>query len=123
MDKDEEKLRKELVLKEELLLENATRSNADRIRELIGGNCIEIIENGKQYAYKPGELFGDVSGVLYIDSNTISMMELSTACRLLLYTAARVNKNTRTKYACSSIWKNDEGTWKLVFHQRTACSE
>jgi hypothetical protein len=123
MGTEEEKVKKELILKEEQLLENNIRNDAKKIAELVDEKCIEIAETGKQSNYRSGSLFGNVEGVLYIDSSSVQLVELSENCKLLLYIAAQVKKNVRMKSSCSSIWKKNDGQWKVVFHQRTKCSE
>jgi len=120
---EEDRIRKELVSKEEQLLKNSVRNDAAKIAELVDDNCIEFTASGKQSNYKPGELFGNVDGELYIVSDSAKLIHLSENCRLLLYVAAKVNKNTRVKSIHSSIWKKVNGRWKMVFHQGTNCSE
>lgn len=123
MGLEENRIRKELILKEEQLLENDIRNDASRIAELITDNCIELTASGKQLHYRHGELFGSVDGVSYIDSNTVKLVDLSEDCKLVVYIAAKVNKNTRMKSNNSSVWKKTDGKWMMVFHQVTNCSE
>jgi hypothetical protein len=120
---EDERTRKELIFNEEQLLKNSIRNDAGKIAELLEDNCTEFTASGKQNRYRPGELFGNVDGESYIDSNTVRLVDLSENCKLLLYVAAKVNKNTRMKSNCSSIWKKIDGKWKMVFHQGTNCSE
>ena len=123
METEDERTRKDLVLKEEQLLENDTRNDADKIARMIDKDCLEFTASGKQYNYRPGELFGVRDGVSYIDSKTIRFIDLSGDCKLMLYTAVKVNKNIRNKSVCSSVWKKKENDWKILFHQETACAE
>ena len=123
MGTEADKIRKELILKEEQLLKNSIRNDAGKIAELIDDTCIEFTASGRQNVYRPGELFGSVDGESYIDSDSIHLIDLSEDCKLLLYVAAKVNKNTRLKSNHSSIWKKNNGTWKMVFHQGTSRSE
>lgn len=116
---DDERIRKELILKEEQLLENTIRNDASKIEELIDNNSIEFTASGKQHNYRTGELFGNVDGVLYIDSNTVKMVDLADNCKLLVYVATKVTKNIRVKSNCSSVWKKTNDKWKIVFHQAT----
>lgn len=123
MATETDRIRKELILKEEQLLKNSIRNDAGKIAELIDDNCIEFTASGRQNVYRPGELFGSVDGESYIDSDSVRLVDLSEDCKLLLYVAAKVNKNTRLKSNHSSIWKKSDGTWKMVFHQGTNRSE
>jgi hypothetical protein len=123
MGNENGRIQKELISKEELLLENDFRNNAGSITELIDADCIAISASGKQSQYKPGELFGTVDGVQYIDSNTVRLIDLAENCKLLLYVVVKVIKNNRIKSNCSSIWKKIDDKWKIVFHQETNCLE
>jgi len=121
MGNEEKRIIKELIQKEEQLLENTIRNDAKEIAQLVDDNCIEFTESGEQHSHRPGEKLGTLDGVLYIDDTSARLIDLAEDCRLLLYVATRVKKNTRTKSNCSSIWKKINGQWKVVFHQRTAC--
>jgi hypothetical protein len=123
MGTEEDKIRKELVAKEEQLLKNSIRNDPSKIAELIEESYVEFTAAGKQINYRPGELFGTVEGELYIDSSSVKMVDLSEDCKLLLYVAAKVNKNTRIKSNHSSIWRRTDRKWKIVFHQATSSSE
>jgi hypothetical protein len=123
MVNEEDRIRKELTSKEEQLLKNSIRNDAGKIAELIDDNCIEFTASGEQSKYKSGDLFGNVDGELYIISGSVKLIDLSEDCKLLLYVAAKVIKNTRVKSNRSSIWKKINGKWKIVFHQGTNCSE
>jgi hypothetical protein len=120
---EEDRIKKELLAKEEQLLENAVRNDAAKIADLIDGSCLFYTASGKPQTYRPGEIFVNLDGVLYIDSNSVRYVDLSENCKLLVYIAAKVNKNTRTKSNHSSIWKKNDGKWKMVFHQMTNCSD
>lgn len=118
---EEDRLRKELVAKEELLLDNAVRNDAGKIAELLDANFVEFTSSGAQYRYSPGATFGDIDGISYVDCDTVRMLDISDNCKLLLYVNSRVCKNARIKSNRSSVWKKIDGKWKLVFHQGTAC--
>ena len=121
MKSEEEKLKGTFILKEELLLKNDTRNDAKKISEIVDETCFEISESGQIFSYQPGQTFGDIDGVLYIDDSTVKLINLSEECKLLVYSATRVKKNSRMKSACSTIWKKTKGKWKIFFHQRTNC--
>lgn len=123
MKNEEDRIKSELILKEEQLLENDIRNDGSSITELIEDKCIEISASGKQRIYKSGELFGNVDGELYIVSNSVRLINISDDCKLLLYIVEKVNKNKRLKSNRSSIWKKTDGKWKMIFHQGTDCSE
>ncbi len=122
MDNEKERIIKELISKEEQLLDNNIRNDAGKIAEIIDDSSIEINESGKLHNYRRGELFGNVDGQSYIDSNTVKLIDISDDCKLLLYISVKVNKNARMKSSNSSIWKRADNQWKIVFHQVTNCS-
>jgi hypothetical protein len=119
----DERLKKDLILKEELLLDNIVRIDAKKISELIDASYTEFTEIGTQAKWRPGDPFEVQNGVLYIDSSTVKLVDLSDDCKLLLFVSAKVNKNSRQKANCSSVWRKNDGKWKLAFHQRTNCCE
>ena len=119
MATEKDKLKRELMLKEERLLENATRTDTLKLDEILGPGCIAQLEDGRRVDYAPGSLFDVVEGALYIESDAIDLVDLAEDCKLLVYVAAKVNKNKRSKYRCGSVWKKADGTWKIAFHQRT----
>lgn len=114
---------KELISKEEHLLENDVRNQAARLAEMIDDNCLEFSTSGKQNLYRSGAIFEMNDGVSYIDSNTVKFIDLADNCKLLLYVAVKVNKNVRMKSNRSSVWKKIGSSWKIVFHQGTNCTE
>lgn len=120
---DEARLLKELIRSEERLLENSVRNDPVKIGALVDERCLFVASTGACGALGPGKPFDSLQGVSYIDSNTVELLELSDECRLLVYVAATVNKNTRAKSRCSSVWKRDSGEWKIVFHQETTIQE
>jgi hypothetical protein len=123
MENEAERTQAELILKEESLLENSTRNTPRQIAELLDDNCVEFEASGKRRVYRRGERLENADGVLYIDSASVSSINLSENCVLLLYVGVKVNKNIRTKSNCSSVWKRSEGQWKMAFHQGTPIPE
>jgi hypothetical protein len=123
MGKASDRIKNELIACEERLYDNAVRSNPLKIAEILDLGCIEILLNGKQNAYKPGEVFMKLEGVHYIDSDNAKLIDLADDCKLLSYIGSQVVKNVRTKSNRCSIWKKIDGTWKIVFHQGTPLTE
>ncbi len=105
------------------MLENAIRNDPVKIADFVENGCVEIPASGGERQYKTGEVFENVDGELYILSNSVKLIDLSEDCKLLLYVAGKVSKNSRIKSNRSSIWKNIGGQWKVIFHQGTNCAE
>jgi len=123
VEQADDRLKRELILKEEALLENSVRNDARRIAALIQEGCIEISSSGRQRIYQTGELFENLEGELYIVSNSVRLMSLGEDCKLLQYSAGMVTKNSRVKSIRSSIWQRIDGQWKMRFHQGTNCTD
>ncbi|ORC36938.1 hypothetical protein B4O97_04755 [Marispirochaeta aestuarii] len=114
--------KKELIAREELLLNKGIRNDREQINRIVEENCIEIDEHGrKAYSSKAG--LEKLDGVFYISDTASEMIMLSEDTALLLYEAVKTKNNSRTKANCSSIWKSTNGEWKVIFHQRTNLRE
>jgi hypothetical protein len=109
----------ELIANEEQLLRNDIRNDAEKIKELIDDNCLEILSSGNQRVFKSGETRGTSDGELYIIGDTATLIDLADDCKILVYSAGKVNNNKRLKSIRSSVWKKTDSKWKMVFHQGT----
>ncbi len=109
---------KQLFEYEEMLLMNDHRNNPDFIKKVISEDCVEIDESGMSN-YKKGMKLEPIKGVLYITDNSFESKFLSDENLLITYEAVQVRKNIRIKANCSSIWRNENNAWKVIFHQRT----
>lgn len=114
----DEDLKRRLIEKEELLLDNGKRRDRKLVKSLVAEGCMEIDGRGRKRYSASGEL-ETVDGVLYITEDSSELRSLSADTVLMVYEAVQVRKNTRTKANCSSLWNNVDGEWKLVFSQRT----
>ena len=114
----DENLKRRLIEKEELLLDNGKRSDRKLVRSIVADGCMEIDGKGRK-SYKASNDLDAVDGVLYITEDSSELRAVSEDTVLMVYEAVQVRKNTRTKANCSSLWNNADGEWKLVFSQRT----
>lgn len=119
MELSEKRMKEEILYNEEKLLNNDFRENAEVLKDLIENNYIEINETGVQNRFQPGQTFEKIDGVIYITNDESQLIDLSANCKLLIYGAVKVKKNTRTMINCSSIWKRKNDNWKVIFQQRT----
>lgn len=119
MDSIEEHL---LQLENELL-KSETRKSSQRISELLANDFVEFCSNGSEYHYKNGDVFQaqDDDNVLCWEILDFKIKELSIDCILAKYKVIKHNEVDRNKkYSLrSSIWKNYNGKWKILFHQGT----
>ena len=119
---EENRIMMELISKEEQLLENDIRNDAQRLAEILDDRYVEFTPSGERNRHRAGGPLEMTSGVSYIDSKNVSLIDLAEDCKILLYVAVKVSKNVRIKSNCSSVWKKTGGNWKIVFHQGTACA-
>lgn len=105
-------------LEEQLLLDEV-RTSANILEKIIDPNFFEIGSSGKIYRYKSGDTFLPVNGKCYI--NNFSIRELAYSVILVTYefhmVASKISKSKCTLR--SSIWKQNEFGWKIIFHQST----
>jgi len=123
MASEQDRLKKELLAREESLMRNDTRNDPDKVAGLIDDHCVEVTVAGKQRDYRRGDSFESVDGELYIDDSTVRMIDISDDAKLLLYVGAKVKKNLRLKSSFCSIWKSIDGEWKMIFHQGTSIAD
>lgn len=109
-----------IVENEILLTEDEIRNDANEISNLLSTDFIEYTSSGKIYHYTVGDVFGSNDGKIVIDRESIKCTKLSEDVFLLLYIAVKSSNNDNSiRSNRSSIWKNVEGKWKIVFHQGT----
>ena len=80
---DEARLLKELIRREERLLENSVRNDPAKIGALVDARCLFVSASGARGVLEPGEPFDSLQGVSYIDSNAVELLELSEECRIV----------------------------------------
>ncbi len=108
------------------LLKDEVRQSSERINEILDDGFIEFCSSGEIYNYKRGDVF-------HLDVNSSSMIseikdfaikELSEGVILATYEFIRHDElREDRKYSLrSSIWKNLDGMWRMMFHQGTFTS-
>jgi hypothetical protein len=107
----------EIIIKNELkLLDRKIRNNENELTKLISKEFVEYGSSGKIYSYTEA-----ISGLLIetkeIEYKIIEMnvKKLSDKIYLLLY----IMEINNIIFNRSSIWKKDNGEWKIIFHQGT----
>lgn len=113
-------LLRELVLKEELLLDDPVRTDEDRIRQLLHDDFVELTSSGRTYHHEPGATFSPIAGKVRIESGSARLIELSEDAKLLLYETITDNdQGGKVRTNRSSVWTLRDGAWRLAFHQGT----
>ncbi len=113
------KLQETLVEKEKELLLSETRYSATRLRELLSENFIEIGQSGNVFGLN--EVLDSLpkengwSAKIY----DIEFRVITEDITQIFYTAIIYDSedNNSTYSKRSSIWKNESGVWKMIFHQ------
>jgi len=99
---------------ESKLLEEKTRNDSNELKKIISKDFIEYGSSGKIYNYD------DTVNFLSTKSNEYKMIEIKTqqlSDDVVLSTFVAEKNSIKTLR--SSIWKNENGTWKIIFHQGT----
>lgn len=120
-------LKEEIYNLENELLKSEVRKSHEKIAELLCDDFIEYCSKGEIYNYKKGDIFQDENDNKELNCQIVdfNIKELSSNTVLALYKVIKHNySNEKNKYSIrSSIWKNQNGKWKMFFHQGTLCDK
>jgi hypothetical protein len=110
-----------MVIEMELkLLDKDIRNNKNELNKYISKEFIEYGSSGKIYTYDD-TLCLSSNDEEQIDYKILKMDAkiLSENIILLLYIIEISNDNKKIITNRSSIWKKDNNSWKIIFHQGT----
>lgn len=110
---------------ERRLLDPETRRSPAEVSPLLSDDFLEIAANGQVY---------DKAQIIEVLQNTPTphtdlsdfkskLLSPDIALVTFLYTRGATTERPAAKSIRSSIWKNTEGAWKMVFHQGTLCRD
>ncbi len=106
---------------EERLVNPTTRCSSDELNLLIADDFLEYGSSGKIYNKKQV-----ISSLVKEEAKNISISDfkikfLSPEVALLTYKTVIKNNFNKEKSASlrSSIWKNTDESWRIIFHQGT----
>ncbi|MBT2640390.1 DUF4440 domain-containing protein [Bacillus sp. ISL-39] len=101
---------------EEKLLTSEVRSSKTELKRLLADEFFEFGSSGR--VLHKDENFKD--GGIGMIKATISNFDIHTLSEnIVLATYRTFNEQTKQHALRSSIWKLNEGIWKMVFHQGT----
>ncbi|WP_396654871.1 DUF4440 domain-containing protein [Mesobacillus jeotgali] len=100
---------------EEKLLTTEVRSSKTELKKLLADEFFEFGSSGR-VLYKDEDFEGGI-GVLKVTLSDFDLHPLSD--NIVLSTYRTFNEETNQHALRSSIWKLNEGVWKMVFHQGT----
>lgn len=106
----------ELLELERALMQPAVRRSAERLRAIIREDFFEIGASGRTYT------LADLVALLAIEPDGPAAMISEFAARLLSPDIALVTYRTQLGNSArlrSSIWRREQGAWRLQFHQGT----
>ena len=100
---------------EEKLLTTEVRSSRTELKKLLADEFFEFGSSGR-VLYKDEDFEGGI-GIIKITLSDFDIHPLSD--HIVLATYRTFNEETNQHALRSSIWKLNEGVWKMVFHQGT----
>lgn len=100
---------------EEKLLTAEVRSSKTELKKLLADEFFEFGSSGR-VLYKDEDFEGGI-GIIKITLSDFDLHPLSD--HIVLATYRTFNEETNQHALRSSIWKLNEGVWKMVFHQGT----
>ena len=102
------------------LLTNTTRKNADRVASLLADSFREYGSSGR--VYSKGEIISTLQeeSAVSISLSDFAMLHLSEGVALVTYRSQKHHPDRHPSLALrSSIWTQNDGEWKMMFHQGT----
>lgn len=100
---------------EEKLLTPEVRSSKTELKKLLADEFFEFGSSGR-VLYKDEDFEGGI-GIIKVTLSDFDIHPLSE--NIVLATYRTFNEQTNQHALRSSIWKQNEGVWKMVFHQGT----
>jgi hypothetical protein len=100
---------------EEKLLTPEVRSSKTELKKLLADEFFEFGSSGR-VLYKEEDFEGGI-GIIKVTLSGFDIHPLSE--NIVLATYQTFNEETNHHALRSSIWKLNEGVWKMVFHQGT----
>jgi len=104
------------------LLQPGVRKSKKRLNELIADNFLEIGASGKQYNKKDTIDNLLEENEIKFSINNFNTVEIASDTVLATYEVEKENlgSNKKNYSTRTSIWKNIDGNWQIIFHQGTS---
>ena len=120
----ESPLRSEIRRLEEALLRPEIRTSSAELSRLLGEDFIEFGSSGRVYGRAQVIEALQAASSDRITLESFRLQELGEHAVLARYVAVRHDGSglELTRSLRSSIWKREEGQWRIVFHQGTIAS-
>lgn len=118
-----ESIKKQIFQLENDLLKSDVRKSAEKINEILSKDFVEFSSSGSEYHYKRGDVFQAEEDERILDWEILNfeIKKLSEDCVLATYNVIKHDESDlRKRYSLrSSVWKEENGKWKMSFHQGT----
>lgn len=116
-----EKLEEIIFQLENRLQRPDVRKSVEQLEELIADDLIEVGSSGQVYAKKDVLKNLPASPEIKFTMTDFKIIKLSPTIVQSLFKTKKVNQETNqtTRSLRSSIWRNENGQWKMIFHQGT----
>ena len=115
----------QLLIELETSLHSETvRKSKDKLSELLHGEFIEIGASGK--VYDKNHIIESLpkESALKLRATDFKLRELSPEIQQLTYNLESSTGGNSTRYTLrSSLWKNNNDKWQIIFHQGAALSK
>lgn len=114
-------IEEELIIKEKELLLPETRHSIKKLKELISKEFIEIGSSGRKFGFNEvlEELPNEQNFRVEISDIEFRMIDDDVAQIFYIAKIVCGTENTGNYSRRNSIWRNNSGEWKMVFHQGT----
>ncbi len=99
------------------LMSSQVRNSAERIKTILSDDFFEFCSSGKQYEYSAGDVFDTQ---YKYSTEDFKVTQLGEDYVLTTYKAFRTKEGGEKICTLrSSVWRKENGTWKMIFHQGT----
>lgn len=105
------------------LIKSEVRKSAEKINEILSNDFVEFSSSGSEYHYKCGDVFQDAEDerILNWEILNFKVKKVAENCILATYRVIKHDElDEKKRYSLrSSLWTEEDGKWKMFFHQGT----
>ncbi|EHA1004258.1 DUF4440 domain-containing protein [Clostridium perfringens] len=116
-------IKKQIFQLENDLIKSEVRKSAEKINEILSNDFVEFSSSGSEYHYKCGDVFQDEEDERTLDWEILNfkVKKVAENCILATYRVIKHDElDERKRYSLrSSLWTEENGKWKMSFHQGT----
>ncbi len=119
-----DQLKDHILRLENALLLGEIRGSAQRLGEILSPGFFEFGSSGTVYRFYEGDTFPCFPEHIRVEIEDFSIVPLADDCVLATYTCLKHDKTSGSisRSLRSSVWRETDGIWKIVFHQGTPCT-